>query len=459
MKRLALICGLLLALVACNTPSSLTKKGDKLQLQNMHLQAADYYYQALHKKSDYINAQVGLKTSGQRVVNHYLDEFFKAKNYGDNKKAIYLYRDAESYQQKVARFNIALDIPAHYTSDFNSMLSTYVDGLYAEAIKLLDKEEFAASEDIFSEIALLKPDFKDVDELKEVAIYEPKYRQANELLENEKFRASYYVFAQIPASYKDTEELQALALETGLFTIGLLEFKNASTTAGGEAAVSAYLTERITKLNNPFVKLIDRSHTQTLLNEQLMGLSGQVDGSTAAQAGELIGAKAILTGTLVSFNKEVKPLKRYPKKAWYERSVRKYNKETEKYYYEKAYDKIWYHEYAGSNKASVSFQFQLISAESGEILLNDIIRVELEDKVHYAASEKNYKNILPGTWKHEKQSLPGDEIYTTYIKETQLRSLFKANRELRSIDQLADELYKEIANKVSAQINSYNPEK
>ena len=68
------------------------------------------------------------------------------------------------------------------------------------------------------------------------------------------------------------------------------------------------------KLNNPFIKLVDRTHTQTLINEQIMGLSGQTTDKTAVNAGELIGVKAILTGKLISFSKIKKPIKKEVKK-------------------------------------------------------------------------------------------------------------------------------------------------
>ena len=51
-----------------------------------------------------------------------------------------------------------------------------------------------------------------------------------------------------------------------------------------------------------------------------MGLSGQTTENTAANAGELIGVKAILTGKLVSYTKETTKKRR--KKGWLERRVK-----------------------------------------------------------------------------------------------------------------------------------------
>lgn len=451
-----LLCGTLLA--ACNSPKALYKKGMKLQTKDLHEQACNYFTQSLDKKAEYIDAQVALKTSGQRVVNHYLDEFFKAKNYQENKTAVYHYRSAFLFQEKVKNYNIHLDIPGHYTNDYKIVLDEYVEDIYQEALTLLESEKFYEAEAIFKEVSLLKPAYKDVDDLQNVAAYEPKYRAAVTQLENEKFRAAYYQFTKVPSSYKDTEKLQAMSLEAGLFTIGLMKFENATNRAGGESSISAYVSENIMRLNNPFIKLIDRTHTETLINEQLMGLSGQTTEGTTVNAGELIGVKAILTGKLVSFSKEEVPLRKQQKKAWYERRIKKYNSETEKYYYENEYDKINYHEFYASNTVDISFQYQLISTESGEILFTDIIRLSDKDEVHYATADQNYRNIVPGYWKWQRKSHPSDEVSTSSLKRRNLKQLFKNNRKLKPTAQLADELFQKTAQKIAQKINLYNPE-
>ena len=251
-----------------------------------------------------------MKTSGQRVVNHYLDEFFKSKNFQKVKEAVYLYRSAILFQKKVEKYKIHIEIPSHYTRDYNMLLDRYLDDIYTKALNLLSEEKFNEAELLFKEVSLLKPSYRDVDDLQNVATFEPKYRSAVSFLEIEKFRAAYYEFNKIPDSYKDTKALQKIALEAGLLTIGLMSFENATNQKGGEASVSAHISDKMIKLNNPFIKLVDRTHTQTLINEQIMGLSGQTTDNTAVNAGELIGVKAILTGKLISFSKTKNLLKK-----------------------------------------------------------------------------------------------------------------------------------------------------
>ena len=69
--------------------------------------------------------------------------------------------------------------------DYNVLVDQYTDKKYEEGLEKLEVELFREAELIFKEIALLKPNFKDIDNLKKVAEFEPKYRQAISYLQNE----------------------------------------------------------------------------------------------------------------------------------------------------------------------------------------------------------------------------------------------------------------------------------
>ncbi len=445
-------------LMSCNSVKSLTKKGDKAFEKEQYEKAVVLYFDALQKDNSYELAKVGLKKGGQRLVNNHLDLFFKTKNFGENRKAIYHYRDALQMFEKCARINVSLGIPTQYTNDYNSLVNSYVDSQYTKGMQLLQDEEFIKSENIFKEIKVLKPNYKDIDDLQRVAEFEPKYRLAISFLQNEKYRSSYAQFQKIPSNYKDTKAKKQLCLDAGTLTIGFVEFKNGTRNKGGEAAISAHLFDQLTKLKNPFIKVIDRSLTSTIIDEQVLALSGQTSEATSASAGELIGAKAILSGNLITYSKKSEKVKETLKKAWKERQIKKYNKETEKYFYETEYDKVKYKEFYGMNQVSLGFQYQLTSTETGEILLTGIVNLSESDEVNYATSGVNYKKLVPGNWKYQNKSHENDIVSTSISKKRNLRKLFTNKKTLKTTEQLRDVLYKSTASKVSNKINLYNPE-
>ena len=458
-KSLTLVSFVLsLFFMSCDTPKSLTNKAQKLTQKSLYLEACQHYMLALNKDKQFSAAKIGLREAGQKQINLHLDDFFKAKNFGDKRKAIYFYRDADALHSKIGTYDVRTDIPINYTQDYNDLVDDYVSTIYSEAMDFLEQEQFQKSETLLKEINVLKPNYKDVAELKDVATFEPIYRKANDFLELEKFRSAYYQFDRIPNSYKECQLRKALALEAGLMTIGLVNFENASLQKGSESAISALIVDELMKLNNPFIKIVDRQFTQTFIDEQIMGLSGQVAENTNAQAGELIGAKAILSGKVVSFSKQQKAIEKTTKKGWLEKSVRKYDTENEKYYYETVYDKIRYDEFQGSTSVQLGFQFRLISTETGEILLTKLINLSKNDQVHYANANVNTNKIVPGNWRWENKDSPNDVINDSYSEKRALKALFSAKRNLLSVNELANLLYLEIAKDVSQKINNYNPE-
>ena len=121
LNKIIFLFTLLFALSSCDTPKSLTKKGDKFVEKNLYKDATIQYMKALNKKSDFIAAKEGLRESGQKQVNIYLDDFFKSKNFGEKRAAIYHYRNANELKNKISAYSINIDIPTTYTNDYNSI--------------------------------------------------------------------------------------------------------------------------------------------------------------------------------------------------------------------------------------------------------------------------------------------------------------------------------------------------
>ena len=168
--------------------------------------------------------------------------------------------------------------------------------------------------------------------------------------------------------------------------------------------------------------------------------------------------KARNYGNLITYSKKSEKVKETLKKAWKERQIKKYNKETEKYFYETEYDKVKYKEFYGMNQVSLGFQYQLTSTETGEILLTGMVNLSESDEVNYATSGVNYKKLVPGNWKYQNKSHENDIVSTSISKKRNLRKLFTNKKTLKTTEQLRDVLYKFTASKVSNKINLYNPE-
>ena len=56
-------------------------------------------------------------------------------------------------KERIKKYNITLDIPSTYTTDYNNLVDDYVSTIYVEAMDLLEQENFSESEKLLKEVA------------------------------------------------------------------------------------------------------------------------------------------------------------------------------------------------------------------------------------------------------------------------------------------------------------------
>lgn len=452
-----------LLFIGCNGPKSLTKKGDKFSEAGVHDQAVNFYIKALDKKRSHVDAQLGLLNSGRAILNEYSSKFFQAYSTGDHKTAVYAYLDMESFVKRVSRYTTKITISESYKNDYAYSKKTYVESKFNEANELLSEDKFQQANDVFHEIEKIEPNFEgqDFDELKELALLEPYYRRGTKYLNNDKNRKAYKEFKYIESknpAYKDSKFKLSDALEKAQYTIGIMKFENLSNDRSTSEYISSLLTDLIIKSKNPFVKLIDRTNMDRVVSEQMMNMNGITNGSVAIEAGELVGAKALLKGTVLKVTKNRQRPTSKKIKAYSSYKVKKYDAANDKTYYETRYKKTSYLQYEGSNEVSISFKYQLISTETGHILLSDIIEKSEKSKISYASYDGNYKNLVPGTWKNLNSASVEDKVITKSSDKRRLRNKFTASTKLKSITDIQTNLQSQIAAQAADVVLKFNPE-
>ena len=137
---------LLLSTQACQNSKHYTKIAQKQEAAGLNKEAADNYYSALWKKRTNIDAQIGMKKTGQIVMNEMLSEFSKKNNFGNKKEAVYSYISARDYQDKISNIGVELQIPEFYEADYEKVKKSYLTDLYEQGTKLLEENKFADAE-------------------------------------------------------------------------------------------------------------------------------------------------------------------------------------------------------------------------------------------------------------------------------------------------------------------------
>jgi tetratricopeptide (TPR) repeat protein len=453
---------LLLIIIACNSPKSLTKKGSELYKVGMYNEATDYFLRAIAKRPDYVEAKTALKLCANKVMDIKEDTFFVANNRGDWGVVVYTYLEMQKYAEKVRGGQVSLSIAAHYTEDYEVAKSNYLDDRFRKANALLEKENFSGAESIFNEISSLDPNYKDVEQLKKYARIEPLYRNGADAMKREKYRAAFYAFQNVvnqDASYKDAAAQMSEALTQAQYTVAFMKFNNYTSEVAAAEQLSSRIINTVIGSKGPFLKVIDRQHLDLLLKEQKLSMTGAVEATTAVNAGNLIGAKAVVMGSVLDVKYFDTPVSSKTVKGFESYKVQKINPQTNQPYFETNYKKVTYNEFQGNRQVTMSFEYKMVSATTGEVLLSGIKTLTQSSSVHYIKYGGNSESLFAGTWYSLNVTSPQDVVYSNYEQRNQVQNLLKSTAYLETKESLLEKLYDQISSSIAREIYTYNPEK
>ncbi len=437
-----------MVLGACQNSKHFTKLAIKQEAAGLTEEAANSFYTALLKNRSNLDAQIGMKKTGQLVLNGMLGEFAKQKNFGSNRDAVDAFHAAQDYQEKIKNAGVTLMIADFYQTDYQNSKSALLSELYEEATGLLEEQKFEAAEVKFKEIRKLDPNYKDSKDLADVAYLEPLYSKGVEQLKTGMYRSAYENFDLVikrKATYKDADALKKQSLEKGLFTIAIHNFENASGTPGLDAKVGAYTLEALISITDPFLRVVDREHMAAILQEQKLQLSGVMDHNTAVAVGELVGANALLTGTVLSYSENKGSLRTKTRDGYQEYKEKVLNKEDGKYYFQSRYKPVKYTEYYNKNSCTVSFQYKLISLQTGEIIKTEIIQKTIEDEVLYGKYDGEIASLYPA---HSN----GPNLNAN--DKRALNALMNGNQQMRNFSELSNDLFDQVTAKMSSEVKA-----
>jgi tetratricopeptide (TPR) repeat protein len=461
--RYILIFGLLLFIGACNSPKKLTKKGIEHEKSGYLDDAVNFYIRALQKNKTYPEANEQLRLVSRNIFNNLSSDFFNSFNTADYEKAISDYQKMQNFMQKVNPYNVNLSIPIQYEDDYLEAKATFLEQQYLLVNNLMMEEKFAEAEAQIKKIQSVDPNFKqgEINDLKNVAVLEPYYRLGKSHLMNGKYRAAYYDFTKIVErddDYKDTKFLREQALEQALFNIAIYDFNNANPNDKSGTVLKSRLIDEVLRSGNPFIRFIDRANMQTIMQEQKLALNGSIDANSAIRVGEILGAKAILDGRVVKVIQNQGNLVSERKKAYLQSNIKKYNAQEKREYVETVYEKVYYTQNTRKNTTEIIFQFQLISLETGQILMSRTLTQTEESIANFATYEGDVNRLVPGHWERKNSNSFGDFINTNRNAIQTFRAEFSANQQPLSVNQLMERNYDLIVTDMLKDILNFNPE-
>lgn len=445
---------LALGVAGCSGSKSYAKKAGKLDESGLYAEAAEMYLQSVQRSQKNVDAKIGLKKTGQQVLNDKLSEFFKAANVGSKADAVNKYLEAKAYQDRVQRLGVMLEIPDHYRTDFEKIKGEYLIDLYNEGQAYMEKQDFQNAETVFSRISQLEPNYKDASSLQSIAYLEPLYRAGKTDLESGHYRKAYASLCKViekDPSYKDASALKQECLNKGQYSIAVLPFTS-STKPEMAPKVQAYAITALTETKDPFLRIVDRENIDRILEEQRLGLSGVVDEQTAVRVGNLMGAQAVLMGTLIDYREEPGSLRKSTKDALEAYKVEQVNAETKEKYFITKYRPVKYVEYLREDKVYLSFSYRLVSLETGEVLVSKVVDRQVSDQIYYANYDGDKERLYP---------VKNGMVDLNDRNRKELQGLLTAPRTLKPMSTLTAELFSTasstMASAIQQELNSKLP--
>jgi hypothetical protein len=453
----------LLVGAGCTGSKSYSKKAMKLQEAGLNDEAASFYLKALQRNQKNVDARIGLKQTGQIQIEKTLTSFYKAYSVTNYKEAVYKYQKALNLQKQYGYF-VALEIPPYYKEYYNEMLEVYLSDRYEVANDLLYEENFPDASLIYKEILKLDPEYKDVKDLSLQSIIEPLYRSGVTSFNAEKYRKCYGIMSNVllkKPMYKDAIDYKERALEEGQIVIAILEFE--STVVSKKELASSIQSDVVSGLisvNDPFLKVIDRTNLQELIKVQKINVNSTTSGNSAIKTGELLGANMLIKGKVLGYSTKGGTIKGIRKQGFESYLVKKVNSETKKTYYETRYKRVYYTEYEGVRSVYMEVQYQMISAETGEVVGSNVLREEKSDYVNYVVYSGNYKKLYAGKYSGKGTGYnKGDVIYKSYSQQNKLKNKVRTSKKtLKSEHELASKAVSLISSNIVRAISSYNPD-
>jgi tetratricopeptide (TPR) repeat protein len=434
-------------LVGCSGSNAAFKRGERLATAGFHNEAAEFFMRSVAANRTNVEARQALQRSGQLTLEKMFDGMFVAHASEKHKEVVNIWQDADRYRQRVSRHGVELEMPARFETMFLDSKDIHLNELFLEGENHMAEENFTAAERVFREISKLEPDFKNVGELKNVAIVEPRYREGVLLFDRGRYREAYGHFKVVQEkspNYKDTKRFIEDCLVFGQFPVIVEPFENAASDDKNVGnRISALITNALAGKNDPFIKVVDRRNLDRVLEEQRLAMAGIARSNS--NFSEIVAAAASISGTIIEFNRSEGRLQRAIKSG-FESYMQQYQDEEGRTRSRMQYRPVQYLEFSQTNTVSISVQYQLISMQSGQVLATDLITISNQDVMGYVEYDGNARNLIPAN--------ANGEMNTNRQALNNLRQLMNGKRTIAPIEALATDLYRDAANRIAMDIKS-----
>lgn len=423
---------------ACSGSRKYFKAAERLEKQGLVSEAAEYYLQALQRKSTNVDARIKLKEVGQKHVNNLASEFFRNYNTQQVEASIESFEQLKDFNSRGSALNISFEYPKAYEEDYQKAIESYCLKNYNQASLFVSQKKYPQALPFLANIKKYNSGYKNTQQLDMIAVCEPLYQSAVTSLENKNYSGALSQLSGIRAkneNYKDTKDLLELATSQQVKSFILFEPKKSANAAEKEVQDKLYTSfnqAALEKLGS--VKIINNTPFQSL------------QGSTDLNAGDnidLIQAIRKATGAdyfyiyNVTNKKEFNSGLQKTAATGYEEVKTRVNDSVTT----TEYKPLNYNLVKSQRSSSYDFSFKLINAYSNQIVSSQTQNISAQDAIEYQEFAKTFKGNINALYPYNPQ-LP----VKTQFNVPNWRNLFSARNSLKTMEELKEEGNKKALN-------------
>jgi len=410
---------------ACSGTRKYYKAGEKLETEGLTDEAAEFYLEAVQRKTTNVGARIKLKQVGQKYVSELGSDFYRNYNLDQTEASLQSFEKLKSFISRSGEQGVNLIYPSEYEDNYKAIIEKYCFKNYTLGTDLLKSKNYSDALKYFANVVKYKPDYKKLAQLKIIAICEPLYQNAIAAIENKNYIQATRFLSAIqqnnPNPYKDSKDLWGLCVIQQ--KKGILLFKSGSST---EKKIADYLFDNFSSIvvkdlatvslisNGPFVSL---PQGNSGINTDLIQSIRKATGADYFYTFDI-------TDKQLQYTEPTKNIAKCYRRVTYRTNDGRLMMD---------YKPTDYYHVTGKKRFAYQFKYSLINAVSNQMVCSENITMNMQDNLEYNefvfAPQLSMDNYFPYN--------PLSSFGAQYNIHS-WRNLFYANRTIMSEQQLAE---------------------